>query len=1074
MVRHEIFSRIAAVFAIAAAAFGSMAHAAPTGYVTLHGHVRPIPAGARYAGIVDASAQVSLSVALPLRNEQALQELIGRIYDPKDSLYGQYLTPDAFTEGYGAVPADYQVLKSYLETQGLTVTREFPNRMLINVQGPAGSVERAFNVTLKQYTSATGRSFHSIDTDPSVPASIAPTIKAIVGLDTSRQLKPYIHTGALKPQFVKASYEGTGFGNTFGPNDVHTTYSLSSSNLSSAGLPTTLNGAGQTIGLFEFGGGFAASDIATYTSFYSAFFGTNFTAPLVNVALNGWTGVQDSSAYSETTLDIDCILDIAPEISRIVVFEDTDQGNILECLNEAATDTTDTGTGSVVNVISISYGAAESLMIQYAPTDAAAENQALEQLSALGVTVLAASGDDGAFDNWPSDYNRQTQDPASQPYVTSVGGTSLTETGSHGYGGEVVWNDSTFNDQENDGTYGTPYWGISGGGISQIWTIPAYQSEYIATTNSSGYSTTNRNVPDVALQADEEGEIPYGIYYDDPTQGPGWYGAGGTSAATPVWAGFVALLDQERATLGQGAVGFMNPTLYKLSSTSAYSSDFHDVVSGNNGTPSVTGYSAATGYDLTTGLGSFIGASLLHDLSIGAPASTSTAVSSSLNPSTAGTSVTFTATVSPAVPNGETVTFYDGATLLGSGTTSSSAAVYSTSSLSAGNHSITARYSGDTAYSSSTSPVLTQVVNSVVATSITLVSSLNPSTTGALATFTATIDQSVPNGESIAFYDGTAQIGSSLISGSTASYSTSSLSAGSHSITAVYAGDSTFAASTSNAVVQLVNSPGSSTSTSLASSQNPAIIGGQVVLTATISPAVPDGEPVTFYNGTTALGISHTAGSISTFGTTFTSAGAYSISAWYTGDGTYGSSTSNVVTQVVTGTVPTFQAGLNFFSSPYDYSGVALDTLFGYSGVKLAVYSPANFDYWITPDGPANSVQLGVGYWVRLPQAVTFSSVGTPASTATSFPIQLLPGWNQIGDPFTVSIPLSRLTFGDSNTPFSQASSGSNAAVDSTFWAYSASAGNGNGGYTAASSLSPMQAYWIYAYAATTMHVPPQ
>jgi hypothetical protein len=168
--------------------------------------------------------------------------------------------------------------------------------------------------------------------------------------------------------------------------------------------------------------------------------------------------------------------------------------------------------------------------------------------------------------------------------------------------------------------------------------------------------------------------------------------------------------------------------------------------------------------------------------------------------------------------------------------------------------------------------------------------------------------------------------------------------------------------------------------------------------------------------------------------------------------------------------VPSYPAGLSFFSSPYGYTNplVPLDTLFGYTGVKLAVWQPGAFAYAITPNSPADSIQLGIGYWGRFPQAVTFTSIGEAAPANQPFPIILLAGWNQVGDPFNASIPQSSLTFGYSDIPFSQASSGSSPIVDPTFYSYSGSSNS----YTASTSLNPYQGYWVYAYSDTIMNVP--
>jgi subtilase family serine protease len=184
-----------------------------------------------------------------------------------------------------------------------------------------------------------------------------------------------------------------------------------------------------------------------------------------------------------------------------------------------------------------------------------------------------------------------------------------------------------------------------------------------------------------------------------------------------------------------------------------------------------------------------------------------------------------------------------------------------------------------------------------------------------------------------------------------------------------------------------------------------------------------------------------------------------------------GYSSSSVTSASFTINVPviaSFSAGLQMISLPYTLSGVSLDTLFGYSGVKLAVWNQAAFDYSITPTPPANEIVAGQGYWVRFPQAVTVTIAGTPAPTNAPFVISLQAGWNMVGDPFNSSVSLSSLTFNGGTETYAQAPGGSSPLISSSVWSYTA----GASGYTSASSLSPDQGYWVYAFTATDMDLP--
>ena len=284
---------------------------------------------------------------------------------------------------------------------------------------------------------------------------------------------------------------------------------------------------------------------------------------------------------------------------------------------------------------------------------------------------------------------------------------------------------------------------------------------------------------------------------------------------------------------------------------------------------------------------------------------TNTALQSSSTPSTLGQSITFTATVTPAGGSGTptgTVTFADGSTALGTGTLNSAGqAIYSTSSLTLGTHSITASYGGDANFLASASAALSQVVNQA-SSSTTLQSSVNPSAIGQSVTFTAVVAAASGSGTPtgmVTFNDGTTSIGTATLSSGKATLTTSALALGSHSITAVYAGDSNFTGSTSAILTQVVSK--NATSTSLQSSLNPSTYGQSVTFTATITwsaSGTPTGT-VSFMDGTSSLGTSSLSGSKATFTTTALAAGSHSITANYSGDGSFAGSASGTLGQTV-------------------------------------------------------------------------------------------------------------------------------------------------------------------------------
>jgi hypothetical protein len=275
-------------------------------------------------------------------------------------------------------------------------------------------------------------------------------------------------------------------------------------------------------------------------------------------------------------------------------------------------------------------------------------------------------------------------------------------------------------------------------------------------------------------------------------------------------------------------------------------------------------------------------------------AKTTTAVASSLNPSSYLQSVTFTATVTPQFGGALTgsVTFKDGSTVLGSSTLSGGTATFSTSSLAIGTRSVTAVYGGDANSNGSTSVVLHQSVRKA-STSTTIVSSLNPSFVGQPVTFTATVTGAfggAPSGK-VTFKKGTIVLGTAVLTGGSASVTTSALAAGSDVVVAAYAGDTKFKPSTGT-MKEVVNK--SATTTVVVSSQNPSAAGQPVTFTATVSSgggAIPDGETVTFKNGSVVLGTGTTSAGQASFTTSSLTAGSHTILATYAGDATFATST---------------------------------------------------------------------------------------------------------------------------------------------------------------------------------------
>ena len=293
-------------------------------------------------------------------------------------------------------------------------------------------------------------------------------------------------------------------------------------------------------------------------------------------------------------------------------------------------------------------------------------------------------------------------------------------------------------------------------------------------------------------------------------------------------------------------------------------------------------------------------------------ASTTTSLASSLNPASANQTITFTATVTSQYGGAATgtATFYSGSQTLGTGTLSGNRATLNTSFSSAGTYSITAKYNGDANNVSSTSSILSEVINpALISTTTSLTSSFNPSTVGQSVTFTAAVTSTSgapPNGELVTFYNGSAIWGTGSLSGGTASYTTSSLAAGIYTNTATYSGDATFASSTSSGLKQTVNSTTkSATSTTMISSLNPSVYGQHITFTATVttSGSVPPTGKVKFTwdDGAIVLGTGTlNASGVATLSEDHLGAYIFPITATYDGDSNNLGSASPIFTQTVT------------------------------------------------------------------------------------------------------------------------------------------------------------------------------
>jgi subtilase family serine protease len=542
----------------------------------------PMVAKSTFIAPLDTKQDIGVTLCLPLSDPKGAAEFCRRVSTPGDTLFHQYITPQEFAARYGANAADYAALKAWAASVGLKVSQESIARTVLTVRGTVGQMQTIFKTQLSKYRGPDGAEFYSASLSPTVPDEIASKVSSVLGLTASRQFAPHLKIGKVvgeSPSPAAAETNGThgsGPGGGYSAANLRTAY----------GIPAFGKYQSDTVvALFE-QGGFSNADVAKYAD------ANNLPLPkLTPIGVDhSPTTISNALVEGEAVLDIDMVMGINPNVSEILVYEDSIDPfptALLDALTQVADD-------KKVQVMSISYGDDEA---NQGTAAMEAENGVLEQLTGEGITVLASSGDDGAYGRGPNGpYN--VADPSSQPFVTAVGGTTLFTDANFNYEGELAWNELA------------SFYGATGGGISSYWPIPFYQTVEVPSgyvTNNGG-SSTYRNVPDVAAVAD----LFTGVSVYSKING-GWITTGGTSVSAPIWAGYITLLNAGFHYLGFKDVGYFNSILYSVGAPFygyGYSAnDLFDIIEGTNGLPAALsfgnpGFSAGAGYDNCTGNGS--------------------------------------------------------------------------------------------------------------------------------------------------------------------------------------------------------------------------------------------------------------------------------------------------------------------------------------------------------------------------------------------------------------------------------------------------------------------------------------
>lgn len=542
---------------LALASLAGPARGAVTEMKTLPGHVPTVVSQLTAVSPLSATNELHLAIGLPLRNREGLMSLLQQVYDPASPNYRHYLTPDEFTAQFGPTPEDYQTTLDFANANGLTVTHTHGTRTLVDVVGKVADVERAFHVKLMSYRHPVeARNFYAPDKEPTVDASLP--VLSIQGLNNYVLPHPLLKK---RPASLAQPSVGSGPQGGFMGQDFRNAY-----------LPgSALNGANQTVGLFQFDGYFA-SDIQTYETLAGL-----PNVPLLNVLLDGFNGSPGFN-NDEVCLDIEMSISMAPGLASVVVFEAGPFGNANDLLSSMVSS-------NQIKQFSASWG------YQTDPTS----DQFYLQFALQGQTFLNASGDGDAWLG-PIPYGA-----CEDPNITIIGGTTLTMNGvGVSYASEKAWN---WGFAGGFGWNPDGYVGTSGGTSTDV-PIPYYQVGINMVTNQG--STTYRNVPDVALTADN-------IFVVSSGGSEGIFG--GTSCASPLWAGFMALVNQQAVANGQPTIGFLAPAVYALAKTANYAACFHDTTAGDNTwDQSPTKFFAVPGYDLCTGLGTPTGTNLINAL----------------------------------------------------------------------------------------------------------------------------------------------------------------------------------------------------------------------------------------------------------------------------------------------------------------------------------------------------------------------------------------------------------------------------------------------------------------------------
>jgi subtilase family serine protease len=603
---------------------------------------------------------MSVEVVLAPRNNAELQSLLESVSSPKSKSYAKWLKSGQFDTDFAPTRAEVTSVERYLVSQGLTVTKS-SSPFLVDATASSARVTAAFKTNLRTFRDPKGAEYFSNSTAIQVPRTFSGKVLGVIGLTNTVRMQdevqhvPAASTASASSSSAKSCqtpyvtrnqlYNAVNNGKSFkygyggGPGCSGLTPSQTNSIY---GAPTSAGaraeGQGVTTAVFELTW-YKKSDIDNWAH---TFYGPSYTPPLKNdVVLGGPlhpqcpTGDQCPAQYNgyngdiEIDADIEMQLAVAPDMSQLEVYnapnDYTGQTELAEYTAIADQDTAD--------VVSSSWAECEN---DVTSAYAQAENEVFEQMALQGQSMFGAEGDTGAFSCLRSDGTTivNVLDPPAQPWVTSVGGTSLENFNpttnpdpQYPQGTETVWNtDALCNESADEGNNPGLFWcgasGAGGGGNSQYWGRPWYQ---VGPGINSSYSTHGngttqcslasngapcREVPDISADADEY--TPYAEYctggkhtpystcatLGDIENTPGWFGIGGTSLSSPFWSAIIA----DRDSFQGHRSGNVNPLLYLLYNI-APQHYFNDITGAGTDVNNNGLFPTVPGYDLATGIG---------------------------------------------------------------------------------------------------------------------------------------------------------------------------------------------------------------------------------------------------------------------------------------------------------------------------------------------------------------------------------------------------------------------------------------------------------------------------------------